>query len=81
MMDVSSISDIVNLWPDRATLAADLRELGHSEVQAGRVHKWAENCSIPSRYQHALLQAARARGFQLTADRLVELHAALRTAA
>jgi len=76
MDDVSSIRDLINLWPRRADLAADIAgRAPWLRISTQAVHKWAENGSIPARYHHAVLESAGARGFPVTADLIVRLHA------
>lgn len=75
MSTVSSIRDLVNLWPTRASLAEDICRLNPMlKVTTGQVHKWPETGSIPPRYHHTILIAARERGFEVTAELIVELH-------
>ncbi len=75
--DLSSIRDLVNLWPTRAALADDLKmHLPEgAPVSVHQVHKWAEKQSIPARYHYAFICAAGARGFDVTADQIARLHA------
>ncbi|HAR50385.1 MAG TPA: hypothetical protein DCS45_00730 [Roseovarius nubinhibens] len=66
---------MVNLWPTRASLAEDICRLNpRLKVTTGQVHKWPETGSIPPRYHHTILIAARERGFEVTAELIVELH-------
>lgn len=77
MESVSTIRDLVNLWPKRSELAQDMCQfLGGIKVTTGQVHKWTETGSIPPKYHQALLLSARGRGFEaVTADLIVALHA------
>ena len=76
MEKISSIRDLVNLWPTRFELARDLISTCSSlKVTEAQVHKWAKNGSIPPKYHHSILKAGRARGFNFDADLIVELHA------
>lgn len=76
MEAISSIRDLVNLWPTRSSLVEDLRIFSPGmKVTTARVHKWAENGSIPAKYQFSVLTAGRHRGFSITADLIVKLHA------
>ena len=82
MDKISSIRDLVNLWPTRSELAQDLMSACSSlKVTTAQVHKWAEKGSIPSKYHHPMLMAGRGRGFGITADLIVSLHAPKRNAA
>ena len=82
MDEISSIRDLVNLWPTRADLAKDVNlafpTLG---VTTAQVHKWAEKGSIPSKYHFPVLQAGRQRGFDVSADLIVMLHRPVSNAA
>lgn len=75
MDDISSIRDLINLWPTRAVFAKDICQVSpaHS-VTVHQAHKWAEKGSIPASFHRAVLMAADARGFPVTADLLVLLH-------
>ncbi len=76
MDTISSIRDLIGLWPTRASLADDLRALSPGiDVTTARVHKWAENGAIPARYQLPVLMAGRRRGFDLSAELILRLHA------
>lgn len=82
MNSLTSVRDLINLWPTRAELQSDLKAaFPQLSVSVTQVHKWAEKQSIPARYQHPILHVAKARGFDVSADLLLELHAASRTAA
>lgn len=84
MDDLSTIKDLVNLWPRRADLARDLSDLlpdAMDTVSVAQVHKWAQHGAIPARYHHAVLQAANARQIALSAEQLVRLHAPVKGAA
>jgi len=82
MDKISSVRDLVNLWPTRAELAKDvMAACGSLRVTTAQVHKWAEKGSIPSKYQHPVLIAGQARGFEITADLIVLLHGPERSAA
>lgn len=70
----ADIRQLINLWPTRAELAADLSEIC-GEVSVGKVHKWAQYSSIPARFHAAVIKAAKARGFDVNAELLVSLHA------
>ncbi|WP_283638082.1 hypothetical protein [Marinovum algicola] len=73
---IPTIKALVNLWPTRAALAADLNASSpRLSVTVHQVHKWAEKGCIPAKYHHPLLLAARAREFPVSAELLVELHA------
>lgn len=76
MDTISSIRELINLWPTRAELANDLNIACASlRASAAQVHKWAEKGSIPSKYHHHVLTSGQARGFAISAALLVSLHA------
>lgn len=82
MENVSSIRDLVNLWPTRAALAAEINaEFPFLGVTTGQVHKWAEKDSIPARYQFAVLCVGQNRGFDISSDLILRLHMVSRSAA
>ncbi len=76
MKKVSSIQELINLWPTRSSLADDVNAVaGHSAVSVSQVHKWAERGSIAAIYHQYVLTAAERRDYPVTAALLVELHA------
>lgn len=68
MNSIATIKDLIDLWPARRDLAADIG------VSLDRVHKWAQAQSIPARFHRRVLESAAVRGFSVTADDLVRLH-------
>lgn len=75
MDDISSIRDLVNLWPTRAALAHDIKSAFPAlKVSTAQVHKWAEKGSIPARYHFPILMAGQQRDFAITADLIARLH-------
>lgn len=64
----TSIAAVIDLWPTRKDLAV---ELG---LSPDRIHKWAQNGTIPAKFHLPVIRAAAARGFPVTADLLAELH-------
>lgn len=75
MEAVSTIRELVNLWPTRASLHEDLRRHFPSlPVSVHRIHKWAETGSIPPRYHHPVFVAAQDRKFPVTAELIARLH-------
>lgn len=69
MEQISTVRDLIDLWPSRRQLAADV---GATEA---RVHKWAQTGSIPPKYHLSLVEAGRARGLPVSADLVVRIHA------
>lgn len=75
MSDISSIRDLINLWPRRADLAAAMNGVaGFDMVSVAQVHKWAEKNAVPARYHSTLVKAGVVGGYQVTADLVVDLH-------
>ena len=75
MDKISSIRDLINLWPTRTEMAKDLMVIcAVVRVTTAQVHKWAESDSIPAKYHNAVLKAAQHRGFAITAEQIVILH-------
>lgn len=75
LSEISTIRDLVNLWPTRADLAADVRDAFPGlTVSVHQVHKWAEKQSIPARYHYPVFKAAEVRGFEVTAEKIAQMH-------
>lgn len=68
MSEFESIRAVIDAWPTRAELAADIG------TEAARVHKWAQAGSIPARYHWRIILAARERDIALSSDELARLH-------
>lgn len=76
MDTISNIRDLINLWPSRAALLADLQSACPTlPMSIHRINKWAETNSIRAQYHFAVLRAAQLRGLNVTADLIVALHA------
>lgn len=77
MSDIYTIRELIDLWPTRATLADDMALVApFARVTAERVNKWPSANAIPSRFHQIIIDAGALRGFEITADVLVRLHAA-----
>lgn len=68
MKHKNDINAMVGLWESRQDFSVNIG------VSIEVVHKWIANNSIPSRYWRVILDAAAARGIQLSADQLIEWH-------
>lgn len=68
MSNLVSIKQLIDLWPSRKALAEDI------DTSKDRVDKWAQSGSIPAKFHAAVLKAAAARSFIITAEDLVRLH-------
>ena len=76
MEDISNIRQLIGLWSKRAIAAEAINAVeGGYKVTRFQVDKWAENGAIPAKYHLQVIAAARASGFDVTADLLVRLHA------
>lgn len=73
MMQIQTVRDIVDLWPSRAALAVDI-STDEDSVPVDRIHKWPQQGGIPAQYHWRILQAARKRGFALTAEDIARVH-------
>lgn len=75
MEEFSTLSDIVNLWPNREALATEMTGFCPLQpVSKHQAHKWAEKGSMPSKYHHQFLQACKARSFPVSAEVIIRLH-------
>jgi hypothetical protein len=68
MEQISTIKELLGLWPSRQIIAVDVG------AKLDAVHKWPLTNSIPSRYHAALLESAVRNGVALTAEKLAQLH-------
>lgn len=75
MKSVTTIHELIALWPSRADLAADIALGDVDRVGVAQVAKWAQRQSIPAKYHFQLLTAAQRRGLPVTAELIVRLHA------
>ena len=67
---MQSFSDVLQRWPDRASVAVDCG------VTYGVVKQWERRDSVPAAYWPALLEGARRRNIEgLTAEVLADLAA------
>lgn len=77
MSELRDIKQVINLWPTRAELVEDISQVcGPGAVNVAQVHKWAQSGAIPARFHAAVIRAGKRRGFQVTAELMVLLHAA-----
>ncbi len=82
MEKTSTVRDLIDLWPTRAALAEDISARCEDRpATPAQVHKWAASGSIPSRFHWAVVQSGLARGFDVSADLIVQLHAPQKGAA
>lgn len=73
MSKPSTIRSLIELWPSRREMAADV-SVPFDEVTAERVHGWVKSGSIPARYHRRIVLAAQKRGLAVDADLLADLH-------
>jgi hypothetical protein len=81
MRDMTSVKDLLDRWPSRAEVAADISAQGDEVISVDRVHKWARSGTIPPRFWARLIASAARREVPLTAEILVSLHDVRRCAA
>jgi hypothetical protein len=74
-MQNTPVKDLIDRWPSRAALASDLEAVIGEPVSVDRVHKWAQAGSIPSGFQAHVIAAASRRGFEITPEEMVRIHA------
>ena len=78
LMKIQSIKSLIDSWPSRKVLAEEVNAIlpfGMKTVSADQVHKWAANGAIRATYQIYVLKAAQARGFDVSAEALMLMHA------
>lgn len=68
-----SVREIIDLWPSRADLAAEISVDG-DRVTPAQVAKWAQRGSVPAAYHGRLVRAAARIGSALTAEALDAAH-------
>ena len=74
-MEHTRVKDLIDKWPSRAALAADLEAVIGEPVSVDRVHKWARADSIPSGFQAHVIAAGQRRGFDISPEQMVRIHA------
>lgn len=74
-MENTRVKDLIDRWPSRAALAADLEAVIGEPVSVDRVHKWAQADSIPSGFQAHVIAAGQRRGFDISPEQMVRIHA------
>lgn len=67
-MSKKSIPQMIDMWPTRRELAADVG------ANLDAVHKWAQKNSIPAHWQASFVEAAKRRGFMISADDVDAAH-------
>lgn len=70
MSDLTSFQKIIELWPSREAMAADIPDAG-----AWTVSKWWQRNTIPSEWWLAVLATDKARDAGLNAELLAKLAA------
>lgn len=80
VMENTPVKDLIDRWPSRAALASDLGAVMGEPVSVDRVHKWAQAGSIPSGFQAHVIAAGDLRGFVITPEEMVQIHAVRRDA-
>lgn len=67
VVPMKTFNDVIELWPSVSDLASDLA------VPYGVAKQWRRRNSIPADRWASLIDAARSRGFAITADALAEI--------
>ena len=77
MEHISTIRDLIGLWPARRDLAEEIAESVGEDVGklTERINGWVRANSMPAKYHHAVIAAAQARDLAVTAELVVRLHA------
>jgi len=75
MEHISTVRDLVALWPSRLDFAMALN------VPVDRVHKWIASGSIPAKHHMAILDCAHDRSLPVSATDMVLIHDERRIAA
>lgn len=70
MTQISSIKEMIALWPSRRALADDCGP----DCTLDRVNKWAQSGSIPAAFHARIIRAADRRQLPVTTADLVRLH-------
>ena len=73
-MEKKTVYEIIGSWPRRSDLADDLSSITEQPVDVSMIHKWAKNGVIPAWWQDGVLESARMRQINLSADELVRAH-------
>lgn len=76
-MKAVAVKDLINLWPSRASLSGEINRLITDPgklVSTDRVHKWAQNGTIPPYYHAVIIEAGQARDLDVDANLLVHVH-------
>lgn len=75
VMSDTPVKDLIEQWPSRAALAADLAGLIGTSVPVDRVHKWAQSNAIPAWFHAHVVVAGRKRGIEITFEKMALIHA------
>ena len=81
-MSSASVKSILERWPSREAIHEDVtfQPEGADEdgcehpVLKGAIHRWFHRDAVPARYWQALLDGAKRRGIDLTAEELALAH-------
>lgn len=75
MDNIRTVKELIDLWPSREALASSLAAKIGCEVKVSRVHKWAQNGSIPQEFMGPFLSSCESEGYLVDALELVAAHA------
>jgi len=68
MERISTVRDLVALWPSRLDFAVEIN------VPVDRVHKWITSDSIPAKHHQTILDCAEGHSLPVSASDLVAIH-------
>lgn len=74
-MSDTPVKDLIEQWPSRAALAADLADIIGTSVPVDRVHKWAQSDSIPAWFHAHVVAAGHKRGIEISFEKMALIHA------
>lgn len=73
VMTEQTVTDLLNMWPNRKDLVTDMQSLD-ADVTPSVVNRWFQRQSIKPRYWWSLVKAAKSRGLPITSDALAQAH-------
>lgn len=72
---VSTIADIIRVWPDRTQFRMDVADDASGlTVTAAQVDKWAQGKPIPAKYHFRIARVAQELGYDLTCEDIARVH-------
>lgn len=68
-----TVTDILQRWPDRASVHEDALA-ADPQLDMIAVHRWFQRGAVPGKYWGALLRGATGRGVPLSAEEIIAAH-------